>query len=111
MSKLGAAFLTASILATTPLFPSVSAAEVPHRIARDAAWGCRDKNDLLNLLFLGISTSFDTKLAVALAEGRCIYFNPGEDVVVVDPGEKGLIRVQRGGAAPAVYWTPARNVN
>jgi hypothetical protein len=111
MSKLGAAFLAAVVLAAAPVSTApVSAAEVPHRIARDAAWGCRDKSDLLDLLFLGLSTSFDTKLAIALAEGRCIYFNSGEDVVVVEPGEKGLIQVQRTGAAPATYWTPSRNI-
>ena len=109
MPKLGAALLTALVLATTPL--AAAEMQVPHRIARDAAWGCRDKSDLLNLLFLGISTSFDTKLAAALAEGRCIYFKPGEDVMVLDPGQQGIVRVQRGGVAPAVYWTPSRNVN
>lgn len=110
MSKLGAAFLTATILATaTPLVPPASAAEAPHRIAHEAAWGCRDKGDLLNLLFLGISSSFDTKLAAAVADGRCVYFKPNEDVLVVDPGDAGLVRIQRG-ATPAVYWTPSRNV-
>jgi hypothetical protein len=110
MSRLGAAFLTATILATTPLVLPASATEAPHRIARETAWGCRDKDDLLNLLFLGISSSFDTKLAAAVADGRCVYFKPHEDVIVVDPGETGLVRVQRGDATPAVYWTPSRNV-
>jgi hypothetical protein len=110
MSKIGAAFLTALLLATTAFPGPLAAAEAPHRTAREAAWGCRDKGDLLNLLFLGLSTSFDTKLAVALADGRCVYFNPGEDIVVLDPVEHGVVRVQRGGAAPAVYWTPLRNV-
>jgi hypothetical protein len=106
MSKIGAAFLTVLMLAVTPL----AAAEAPHRIVRDGAWGCRDRADVFDLLFLGISASFDTKLAGALADGRCVLFNPGEDVVVVEPGQHGVMQVQRGGVAPAIYWTSARNV-
>ncbi len=112
MSKLGAAFLTTLMLATSPLAAApLTAAEVPHRIARDTAWGCRDKNDLIDLLFLGLSASFDSKLAQALAEGRCAYFTPGENVTILEDGGHGLVRVQRGGAVPVVYWTPQRNVN
>jgi len=112
MSKLGAAFLTTLMLATTPLVAApLTTAEVPHRIARDAAWGCRDRNDLIDLLFLGLSTSFDSKLAQALAEGRCAYFTPGENVRILEDGGHGLVKVQRGGAVPVVYWTPLRNVN
>jgi hypothetical protein len=107
MSKLGAAFLTALMLSATPL----SAAEAPHRIARDGAWGCRDKGELFDLLFLGISASFDLKLATAIADGRCVMFNPGEGVVVVEPGQSGVLQVQRVGATPAAYWTASRNVN
>ena len=112
MSKLGAVFLTASILAATPASPPpLPAAEAPHRIDHEAAWGCRDKSDLIDLLFLGLSASFDTTLASALADGRCVYFTPGENVVVVEPGSKGLIRIERPGATPVAYWTPLRNVN
>ena len=106
MSKLGAAFLTALMLGTA----SLSAAEVPHRIARDGAWGCRDKRDVFDLLFLGISASFDLQLATALADGRCVLFNPGEEIAIVEAGQRGILQVQRGGAAPAVYWTASRNV-
>jgi hypothetical protein len=112
MSKLGAAFLTASILAaTSPIASQVSATEVPHRIASEAAWGCRDKNDVIDLLFLGLSTSFDTKLASALADGRCVYFKSGENVTVIEDAEHGLVKIERSGATPVVYWTPLRNVN
>lgn len=110
MSKIGAAFLTAVMLALT----SLAAAEAPHRIVRDGAWGCRDRADVFDLLFLGISASFDTKLAGALADGRCVLFNPGEDVVIVETGQHGILQVQRGvvtpAASPAAYWTAARNV-
>jgi hypothetical protein len=111
MSKLGAAFLAASMLIASalPIF-AAAAAEPPHRIARSAAWGCRDKGDVVDLLFLGLSASFDTKLAVALADGRCVYFAPGESVTVLEQTEHGLVRVQRDGATPAAYWTPRRNV-
>jgi len=114
MSKLGAAFLSALILAATPLAATPSSAaevQVPHRIARDAAWGCRDKHDVFDLLFLGLSTSFDTVLASALADGRCVYFTPGESVTIIEQGSHGLVKVQRGGAEPVTYWTPLRNVN
>jgi hypothetical protein len=112
MSRFGAAFLTTLLLAATPPIPMASAAEeAPHRIARDAAWGCRDKSDVINLLFLGLSATFDTTLAGALADGRCVYFTPGESVVIVDPVANGLVRVARPDAMPAAYWTPARNVN
>ena len=111
MSKLGAAFLTTLMLAATPVVPPASATEVPHRISRDAAWGCRDKGDLIDLLFLGLSTSFDSKLSQALADGRCAYFTPGEDVMILEDSGHGLVKVQRGGAEPIVYWTPLRNVN
>jgi hypothetical protein len=117
MSRVGAAFLTALTLAATPVAAEtttatpVAATEAPHRIARDAAWGCRDKNDVFNLLFLGISASFDGKLAAALADGRCVTFKPGENVVILEPGANGLVRVQRLGASPVAYWTASHNVN
>jgi len=120
MSRVGAAFLTASILAATPVLAETTAMvtptatiEAPHRIARDAAWGCRDKNEVINLLFLGMSVSFDGKLAAALADGRCVVFKSGENVVIVEPGSHGLVKVQRldASAAPVAYWMPARNVN
>jgi hypothetical protein len=105
MSRFGAAFLTALLLATTP----VAAEQPSHKIAREAAWGCRDKGDVLDLLFLGISTSFDAKLANALADGRCVSFSPGESVVIVDPGEGGLVRITRP-ISPVAYWTVSRNL-
>jgi hypothetical protein len=113
MSKVGAAFLTVSLLAMTPLAASAApVADAPHKITRDAAWGCRDKHDVFNILFLGLSTSFDDRLADALASGRCVYFKPGEDVTVIDQtASHGLVKVQRGGAEPAAYWTPQRNLN
>ncbi|HXO01535.1 MAG TPA: hypothetical protein VN900_05720 [Stellaceae bacterium] len=112
MSKIGAAFLTGALLVATPLVSAALAAEeAPHRIAHEAAWGCRDKNDLIDLLFLGLSTSFDDRLAAALAEGRCVYFAPGESVTILKDGGHGLVKVQRGGAVPVAYWTPLRNVN
>jgi hypothetical protein len=111
MSKLGAVFLGVSLLTATPMAVSAAATEVPHHIAQGTtAWGCRDKGDLIDLLFLGLSTSFDTKLASALADGRCGYFKPGEAVTVIEDGGPGIVKVQRGGAAPVTYWTPLRNV-
>src|SRR5580658_3576247 len=99
MSRFGAAFLTAALLAAVAPIPSALAAEqAPHRITRDAAWGCRDKADVINLLFLGLSAGFDNQLADALADGRCVYFSPGENVLIVDPGANGLVRVERPGA-------------
>jgi hypothetical protein len=98
MSKLGAAFLTALMLAANPLIPSASAAKAPHRISRDAAWGCRDKGDLIDLLFLGLSTSFDSKLSQALADGRCAYFTPGEDVMILE--DSGTVSSKCNAAAP-----------
>ncbi len=121
MSRVGAVFLTAlTLAATAPMSVATAesvaavpaaATEAPHRIAREAAWGCRDKNDVLDLLFQGMSVTFDNKLAAAVADGRCVVFKPGEDVVVVDPAANGLVRVQRPGASPVAYWTAARNVN
>ncbi|MBV8778297.1 MAG: hypothetical protein JO032_04715 [Alphaproteobacteria bacterium] len=117
MSKLRAAFLTAAALAAaTPATPSPSAADTLHRITHDPAWGCRDKGDLYNLLFLGISASFDTQLAAALADGRCIAFAPGERVSVIGDGTRGVVKVQRGLAttvstSSAGYWTLARNID
>ena len=113
MSKLGALILSGVMLVATPLAatPASAAEEAPHRIARDAAWGCRDMNDVIDLLFLGLSTSFDNKLASALADGRCVYFKPGEDVTILEKVGHGLVKVQRGGAEPVIYWTPLRNVN
>lgn len=107
MSRMATALSALLIFAAVPAM----AAEAPqHRIARDGAWGCRDRGEVLDLLFLGISASFDTKLAGALGEGRCVLFTPGEEVVIVETGQRGILQVQRGGAAPAVYWTSARNV-
>ena len=111
MSRFGAAFLTASMLAATCPVPLAAAAEeAPHRIARDAAWGCRDKNDVIDLLFLGLSATFDTTLANALADGRCVYFTPGESVVIIETGGNGLVRIARPEASPVSYWTPSRNL-
>jgi len=107
MSKIGAAFLTAVMLAATPL----AAAEAPHRITNSGGWGCRDKNELIDLLFLGISVTFQAKLATAISEGRCVNFAPGESVVIVERGDNGIIKVERGGVTPAVYWTTTRYVN
>jgi hypothetical protein len=116
MSRLGAALLTASILAATPVAAETTtaatpaAAPAPHRIAREAAWGCREKNDVIDLLFQGMSVTFDGKLATALADGRCVVFKSGEDIVIVEPDANGLVRVQRPGASPVAYWTASRNV-
>lgn len=116
MSKLGAAFLAAAMIAASPTLSTASAAEAPYRISHSPAWGCRDKGDLYNLLFLGISASFDTQLAAALADGRCVAFAPGESVTVVERGAHGIVKVQRGVAttvstAAVGYWTLARNVD
>ena len=113
MSKLAAAFLTASMLAATPLATvAAQPTDAAHKISRDAAWGCRDKHDVFNILFLGLSTSFDDKLADALADGRCVYFNMGEDVVIIDQSAShGVVKVQRGGTQPATYWILQRNLN
>ena len=113
MSKLGAIFLTGVMLAATPLTAMpAAAAEAPHRISHDAAWGCRDKHEVFDLLFLGLSTSFDDQLAKALADGRCVYFKSGESVTIIeDTASHGLVKVQRGGAQPVTYWTAVRNVD
>jgi len=107
MSKFGGVFLTALLLGVAP----VAQAEVPRHIAQEAAWGCRDRSDLIDLLFLGLSTSFDNKLAIALADGRCVYFNAGESVTIVGDGGHGIVKVQRGGATPVTYWTAVRNLD
>jgi hypothetical protein len=112
MFKLGAAFLAAAALAaTSPIPPAAAAEQVPHKIVREAAWGCRDKGDVIDLLFQGISVTFDSRLATAIADGKCVAFAPGEDVVIVDPGANGLIKVVRPGASPVAYWTASRNLN
>jgi hypothetical protein len=112
MSKLGVAFLTGAVLVAVPAYADqLAIAEVPHHIAQAAVWGCRDKSDLIDLLFLGLSTSFDSKLAQAVADGRCVYFKPGENVTILEGPGQGLVKVQRGGATPISYWTPLPNVN
>ena len=112
MSKFGAAFLTATVLATTaPMSLAAAAEQAPHKIVRDAAWGCRDKGDVIDLLFQGMSVTYQADLASALADGRCVAFVPGENVTIVDPGANGLVRVVRPGASPVAYWTEARNLN
>jgi hypothetical protein len=113
MSKIGAAFLTGALLVSTPVASMAApAADTLRHISRDAAWGCRDKNDVINLLFLGLSASYDTQLASALADGRCVSFKQGEDVTILDGADHGLVRVQRGGAEqPVVYWTALRNLD
>ena len=113
MSNFGAVFLTGALLVATPIASMPApAAEAPRHITGDTAWGCRDKNDVIDLLFQGLSTSFDTQLASALADGRCVSFKLGEDVTLLEGADHGLVRVQRGGAAePVVYWTPLRNLN
>ena len=73
--------------------------------------GDQAEADVIDLLFLGISANFDGKLAAALADGRCVTFKSGENVVIVDPGANGLVRVQRLGASPVAYWTVSRNLN
>ena len=103
--KIGTAFFTILVLAAVP-----AAALETHSIAREAAWGCRDKTELFNLLWLGLSASFDNKLATAIAEGRCVLFKAGESIEIVEPAGHGIVQVQRGGAAPVAYWTSARNV-
>jgi hypothetical protein len=115
MSKLGAVFLSALMLAAAPLvpLPAHAAEAAPHKIKLEAAaaWGCRAKHDVFDLLFLALSTSFDDRLATALADGRCIFFSPGEAVMIIEnSGSHGLVKVQRGGAEPVTYWTPLRNV-
>ena len=113
MSKLGAAFLSAVMLTASPLGAfAAPAVETPHKVVRSAAWGCRDKHEVFDLLFLGLSTSFDDRLATALADGRCIYFDAGESVTIIeDTKSHGVVKVQRGGAQPVTYWTSARNLD
>jgi hypothetical protein len=114
MSKLGAVFLSGLILTAPALAaaPSAVAPDAPRHISGAAAWGCRDKGELIDLLFLGLSTSFDLKLASALAEGRCAYFTAGENVTVIENAGHGLVKVkvERPGAPLDSYWTPLRNV-
>ncbi|HTZ36729.1 MAG TPA: hypothetical protein VMB84_11930 [Stellaceae bacterium] len=107
MTRLGAGLLSAALLAAT----AASAAEPAHRIVQQAAWGCRDRNELIDLLFLGLSTSFDTKLADALGDGRCIFFAPDESVTIIRTTAHGLVQVQRAGPSAPAYWTAARNVD
>ena len=118
MSKLGAVFLTGLIFATPVLAaapPPVTAATPPtaaaaHRIGGSAAWGCHAKHDVFDILFLGLSASFDTKLADALTDGRCVFFQSGETVTILGgTGSHGLVKVQRG-TDPATYWTPLRKI-
>jgi hypothetical protein len=111
MSKLGTALLGLSLLAATPVpTPAAAAAETPHHIIQSAAWGCHKKHEVFDLMFMGLSTSFDTKLASALNSGRCVSFQQGETVRILQgTGSHGLVKVQRG-ADPATYWTPVRNI-
>jgi hypothetical protein len=109
MSTIGAVFLAAFTLTGAPQ-PAVPT-EAPLRITQNAAWGCHEKSDLIDLLFLGLSTSFDTKLAVLLADGRCVYFKAGENVQILETGPHGFVKVQREGASPVTYWTVRRNMN
>jgi len=112
MSRIGAAFLTAAILAATaPIPPAAAAEQAPHKITRATAWGCRDKGDVINLLFQGLSAGFDNQLAAAIADGRCVSFTAGEPVMVVEAGTNGLVRVERPGAPPAQFWTVSRNLD
>lgn len=112
MSRFAALLLTTVTLAAVPVAGAFAAAEAPHKIARDAAWGCRDKHQLFNLLFLGLSASFDDRLAAALADGSCVYFKSGEDVTIIDQtNSHGLVKIQRGGAEPVTYWTQLRNID
>lgn len=87
-----------------------AAAQAQHHIAQSAAWGCRDKHKVFDLLFMGLSASFDTKLADAVTDGSCIFFQSGETVTILEgTGSHGLVKIQRG-AEPVTYWTPVRNV-
>lgn len=111
MSKLGAAFLCVSLLVAPLAAGSAAAAEASSRhIAQGAAWGCRDKGDLIDLLFQGLSASFSSKLESAVADGRCAYFKSGDTVTILEDSGHGIVRVQVRGASPAAYWTPLRNV-
>jgi len=111
MTKFAVAAATAALLtATTPALPVAAAEPDTHTITREAAWGCRDRGDVINLLFLGLSTTFDATLASALADGRCVSFTTGESVAIVDRGSNGLVRIARPGEPTASYWTPARNL-
>ena len=114
MSKLGAAFLGLSLVAATPLPtpPSAAAAETAHHIAQSAAaWGCRNKHDVFDLLFLGLSASFDSKLADEVTDGRCVFFQSGESVTILDGTRShGLVKIQRA-TEPASYWTSVRNLD
>jgi len=111
MSKLGAALLGLSLLTATPLpMPAAAAAETPHHIVQSTAWGCHNKHEVFDLLFMGLSSSFDTKLTSALNHGRCVSFRQGETVTILQGTDShGLVKVQRG-AEPATYWTPVRNI-
>ncbi|HXC28993.1 MAG TPA: hypothetical protein VNV38_13640 [Stellaceae bacterium] len=118
MSKLGAVFLTGLIFATPvlaaappPVAPATPlAAAAAHHIGGSAAWGCRAKHDVFDILFLGLSASFDTKLADALTDGRCVFFQSGETVTILEStGSHGLVKIQRG-TESTTYWTPLRNV-
>lgn len=111
MSKLAAALLGLSLLAVTPLpRPAAAAAETPHHVIQSAAWGCHNKHEVFNLLFMGLSTSFNSKLASALNDGRCVSFQQGETVTILQGTDShGLVKVQRG-AERATYWTPVRNI-
>jgi hypothetical protein len=72
MSKFGGVFLTALLLGAAPV---AQALRRPRHIAQEAAWGCRDRSDLIDLLFLGLSTSFDNKLATALGRRAvCVFY-------------------------------------
>jgi hypothetical protein len=117
MSKFGAVFLTGLIFATPvlaaappPAAPAMPPAVAAHHIGGSAAWGCRAKHDVFDILFLGLSANFDTKLADALTDGRCVFFQSGETVTIIEStGSHGLVKVQRG-TEPATYWTPLRNI-
>jgi len=106
MRRVAAALIATGLLAAAP-----GLAQTARQIVRSGAFGCQDKAELVNLLFLGVSAAFDNQLATAIADGTCIIFTVGESVVALDQDAHGILQVRRAGAVPVAYWTPARNVN
>jgi hypothetical protein len=102
--------LVGALCAAALLAACSANAQGERQIARDGAWGCRDRQDTVDLLFLGISAAFDTKLAHEIALGLCGYFKAGENVVVVDKDPLGLVKVRRTASPGVPLWTPSQNL-
>jgi hypothetical protein len=107
MRKLGTALAALALLAAC----SILAKPPQSQIVSAGLWGCRDRATVVDLLFLGSSAAFDSRLAHALGDGTCVAFAADENVAVVAKRDSfGLLKVQRLDKAQIAYWTQSQNV-